>query len=56
MPLSRDVLKTALILQRRIRTRSHSIDRRASDIRMNAFSVVFGGKADMGYCTAYVRF
>jgi hypothetical protein len=54
MPLSRNVLKTALIPLRRIRARSHSIDRRASDIRINAFSVAFGGKADMAYCTAPV--
>jgi hypothetical protein len=27
-----------------------------ADIRMNAFSVAFGGKADMAFCTANVCF
>jgi hypothetical protein len=29
-------------------------EREAADIRMNAFSVAFGGKADMPFCTANV--
>jgi len=49
-----EVFKAALILQRRMRTsRSFSRSPRLysvepADIRMNAFSVAFGGKTDIG--------
>ena len=47
-----------LLKRRRIRrkfsawARLYSVE--PADIRMNAFSVAFGGKADMPFCIAYV--
>ena len=65
MPLSLEVLKAALILQRRIRTRRFdaappqgALHALASLIhhRMSAFAVAIGCKADMSWCSANVRF
>ena len=59
-PSSKDIVTWAKILLKRkkIQTKFSAWARLYSvvpaDIRMNAFSVAFGGKADMPFRTAYV--